>query len=234
MATPEQSKEARLKKINAVFAAYGLPNWEPKNLGDAAAGECEVLDLIDHAEIGPGRIEVSFRAVAPGVGETDINVRFGGRLVSVVPYLVMNRTDGQQTNGPLVGLCKRWRVETGDWSYELPKGIEFTEQANLVDPFDSPAHRVLSRIFGEICTDSLSAAKVVPIGGFDVKGESAQGLAFILAAEVRRPFPRRKGDGEIVLLRWPQILSLIDQGTAITDLATIGVLLRAARKFKFE
>ena len=222
-----------LDKINSIFEAFALPRWEALQLGDTDNGECRIIDMIDFTELGPRRIEMKLLVDVPGVGETTVRVRFGGRLVMVIPYLVVDQA-GAHGSGASVALCKRWRVENGEWSYELPKGIEHVDPAeDAADPFDSPSHRVLGRIFGQLCIDSLTAAKVIPVGPFTVKGESEPGQAYILVAEVRQSFPRRKGDGEIVLLKWPQVINLIKKGRGITDLSTVAVLLRAAHIFKF-
>ncbi len=227
------SQHDLLSKINSALSAFGLPPWEAGQLGSIDDGQCQVLDMLDFIELGPERLEMTLLISVPGVGVRTTRVRFGGSLISVIPYLVVSGL-GTQANGGSVALCKRWRVESGEWSYELPKSVEFIRpDEDLCSPFDSPAHRVVAKIYGQQCTDALTAAKVIPVGRFSVKGESAPGQAFILAAEVARPFPRRKGDGEIVLLKWPNALSLIERGRGITDLLSMSVLLRAAGIFKF-
>jgi len=233
MASERLTSEDLLKKINSVLSAYNLPPWQAQQLGNIANGECQILDMIDFVELGPSRVELGFRVAVPGVGEQLVRVRFGGTLIGVIPYLVISRLGGQETGGS-VALCKRWRVESGEWSYELPKSVEFIDPSeDMASPFDSPAHRVITKIYGQVCADALTAAKVIPVGAFTVKGESAPGQAFILVAEVSRPFPRRKGDGEIVLVKWPGIRQLIENGRGITDVTTVGILLRAANIFKF-
>jgi hypothetical protein len=231
MSVPELSKNEALRKINDILEAYSLPQWELSRLGDIASGKCEIIDMKDVTEITDKRIEITVRMLTPAGDEVDIRIRIGGTVHYVIPYLSV--TEKNLVTNHYVGLVKRWRVEHGEWSFELPRGLVFKEQHSAeTDAFDSPSHQVLKDTFGNDCLEHLSAAKIMPVGEMTMKWENRNCEAYMIIASVNQPFRRKQGDGELVLLQWHEVLALIDKGRYITDLGTIAVLLRAARSFQ--
>lgn len=226
----ELSRDETLKKINDILEAYGLPLWTKERLGDIEAGKCQIIDMKDVTEITDDRIEITVRMLTPYGVETDIRLRFGGTVHYVLPYLTVTGTNLEVQH--YVALVKRWRVEHGEWSFQLPHGLAYTERHSpAIDALESPSHQVLKNAFGQECMDSLSAAKIMPMGGLTLKWETRRCAAYMLVATVNKQFERKKGDGEIVLLKWRDVLSHIDQGKYITDLGTVAVLLKADRNY---
>ncbi len=221
----------RLKKINDLLSEFGLPPWEDRNLGDAEEGQCEILDLMDIAELGPRRIELTLKMRETNGAEHDVKLRFGGRVVYVAPLL--NLLDGEDAaSGPMLCFVKRWRIEHGDWSLELPHGLVPEDRlGSPLDPLASPAHAVLAANFGDACLDGLTAAKIVPLGNFKVRGEARPAEAYLLASTVLKPFHRKRGDGAIVKLAWDRVSPIVENGTHLTEPVTVAALFRALRLF---
>lgn len=231
MATSELSRPDRLRKFNDILAEYGLPAWEERRLGDVAQGECEILDLVDMHELSPRRLALTVRMIDPAGAERAVTLRVGGTVTFVVPLLTL--LEGEFAGkGPALCLAKRWRIEHGDWSMELPHAlIPEGEGSDPQDPLASPAHRVLSSVFGEVSVESLAAAKIVPLGPFKVKGEANHAEAYLFVATVMKNFPRRHGDGAIVKVGWDAVESLLDGGRTITEPSTAATLYRALRTY---
>lgn len=225
------SRQDRLRKFNDILAEFGLPAWEERRLGDVSRGECEILDLADMQEIGPHRLALTVRMIDPAGTERTVTLRVGGTVTFVVPLLTL--LEGEfATKGPALCMAKRWRIEHGDWSLELPHAlIPEGESDNALDPLASPAHRVLSSVFGDVSVESLAAAKIVPIGSFKVKGEARHAEAYLFASTVLKNFPRRNGDGAIVKVAWDAVESLLEGGKAITEPSTAATLYRALRRY---
>src|SRR5512142_1365836 len=221
----------RLKKINDILSEYRLPPWEDRNLGDPAEGQCEILDLVDVAEIGPRRIELTLRMREMNGVAHDVALRFGGQVVYVAPLL--NLLDGEDAgHGPMLCFVKRWRIEHGDWSLELPHGLVAEDDlGDPADPLASPAHRVLAANFGDVCPESLTAAKIVPLGNFKVRGEARPAEAYIFASTVLTPFLRKRGDGAIVKLAWSRVAPIVESGKHLTEPVTVAALFRALRLY---
>ncbi|HSD12920.1 MAG TPA: hypothetical protein VLC10_05155, partial [Patescibacteria group bacterium] len=119
MHDPRLQRADRLKKINDLLAEYRLPPWEDRNLGDPAEGQCEIIDLVDVAELGPRRVALTLRMRATDGTDHDVVLRFGGKVIYVAPLL--NLLEGADAaNGPMLCFMKRWRIEQGEWSLELP------------------------------------------------------------------------------------------------------------------
>ncbi|MEY4745089.1 MAG: hypothetical protein RL272_1034 [Candidatus Parcubacteria bacterium] len=217
----------RLKKINDILAEYRLPPWEDRHLGDAAEGQCEIIDLVDMAELGPRRVALTLRMRESGGAEHDVSLRFGGAVVYVVPLL--NLLEGEDaSSGPMLCLAKRWRIEHGEWSMELPHALVAEDDlGGATDALDSPAHRVLAATFGGVCIESLTAAKILPLGSFKVKGEARPAEAYLFAATVLKPFMRKRGDGAIVKLAWTNAAPIIEGGAYLTEPVTAAALWRA-------
>ncbi|HTM69010.1 MAG TPA: hypothetical protein VL426_06985 [Candidatus Binatia bacterium] len=225
------SRQDRLEKINGILAEYRLPPWKDARLGDPAEGQCEVLDLADLQELGDRRIALTLRVRDPLGEERRVTVNVGGALVYVVPLL--NLLDGEDAgNGPMCCFVKRWRIEHGEFSYELPHAlVPEGSLGGTLDPMDSPSHRVLAAAFGPESVDALTAAKIVPVGTFRVKGEARPAEAYILAATVLKPFMRRKGDGAVVKLAWPKVAPLVESGKHVTEPVSAAALHLALRMY---
>lgn len=231
MTASELSRADRLRKFNDILAEYGLPAWEDRRLGDVAQGECEILDLVDLQELGPRRLGLTVKMIDPAGTERNVALRVGGTITFVVPLLTL--LEGEfASKGPALCLAKRWRIEHGDWSMELPHAlIPEGEGGDRQDPLASPAHRVLATVFGDVSVESLTAARIVPLGTFKVKGEANLAEAYLFASTVLRNFPRRFGDGAIVKVGWDAIEALLDGGKAIAEPSTAATLYRALRKY---
>lgn len=226
------NRQERLAKINGILAEYRLPPWKDADLGDLAQGQCEVLDLADLQELGGRRIALTLRVLDPLGGERRVTVRFGGALVYVVPLL--NLIDGEDAGkGPMCCFVKRWRIEHGEFSYELPHALVPEEEldGDPLDPMGSRSHRVLADVFGRECVEGLTAAKVVPVMTLRTKGESRPAEAYLLAATVLKPFQRRKGDGAVVKLAWDAVAPLVEGGKHVTEPASLAVLHRTLRMY---
>lgn len=225
------SREKRLTKINSILETYNVTPWVDSNLGIAEKGQCEIMDVVDVQDITEERrVRLTLRVRLPTGIYADIKVNFGGKLMYVVPYIQL---PDPRHDDPIneVYMVKRWRIETGNWSYELPHGLVFDDGKDFSDPFDSPAHEILSRTFGAKAVNSLSAAQVMPLGELTLKGENSRAETCVLAASILFPFERRIGDCEIVRMELQQTISLIEEGEKITDVNTIATLLRASKKF---
>ncbi|MFC1703011.1 hypothetical protein ACFLZO_00935 [Patescibacteria group bacterium] len=220
-----------LAKINSVLETFNVPRWTDANLGFVNEGQCEVIDMLDMEEIVKGkRVRLTLLVRLPTGSSTSVKVNFGGQIVYVVPYLQMPAPRrGEPVNE--VYLVKRWRIETGGWSYELPHGLVFIDGKKEPDAFNTPAHEILTRSFGEEAVLKFTAAHVYPLGHLTLKGENARADTYVLAASIRFTFKKRKGDCEIVRLTLKQCISLIKKGEQITDVNTVATLLRAAEKF---
>lgn len=224
------ARDECLAKINGILDAFNVPRWTDGNLGVAAKGQCEVVDMVDMEELVEGkRVRLELRVRLPTGVHTNVKVNFGGKIVYVVPYLQLPsaKEGGAESD---VFLIKRWRIETGNWSFELPHGLVFDEDRDFDHPFESPAHEILTRTFGKKGVGYLSAAHVHLLGKLTLKGENARAETCVLAASIRFTFEKRLGDCEIVRQTLPHALSLIEQGV-ITDVNTVATLLRAANKF---
>lgn len=230
-----QDPDARrrcLEAINDVLAENRLKPWEERNLGDPAEGQCLITDFIDAKTLGPRRVAITLRMRDWSGQDRDVTVRFGGAVIYVVPLL--NLVEGPDAaNGPMLCFTKRWRIEHGDWSLELPHAL--VPEDGLGDPLDplfSRSHRVLLETFGPECVAALTAAKILPVGTFKLKGEAAPAEAYILASTVLQNFVRRKGDGAIVKFAWNDVAKLLENGNnVVTEPATAATLFRAAKKF---
>ena len=219
-----------LKKINGVLEVFNVSPWTDSHLGIASQGQCEIVDMVDMEEIVEGkRVRLTFHVRLPTGTYKDVSVNFGGKVMFVVPYLQLPNRDDDAINQ--VYLVKRWRVETGNWSYELPHGLVFDDGNDFSDPINSPAHEILSCTFGIKAVNHLGSAHVSSLGDLTLKGENSSANTCVLAAHIRSPFERRLGDCEIVRLSMRQTIALIEQGTKITDVNTVATLLRAAKKF---
>lgn len=228
----ETLKSAILEDINGILADEGIPPWELNNLGNLAEFVPEVAEVTDHRKIGPGRIEIEFRMRIPGGEDQKVRIRFGGRLIYVLPLL--NFCHGNEDlRGLNVGLVKRWRIEKGGISLEIPHALmpHDIDPAMDEDSFGSPAHRVLASAFGDVFIESMGAAKIVKCGQFLVKGEWRPAECHIFTTMVQQAFPRKRGDGEIFLMHWNKIPGLLKQGTYITDMNAAAVLSLAAQRF---
>lgn len=225
------ARQRCLSVINDILAEYRLPPWTDGHLGDPAEGQCEIVDFVDMAPLAPRRVAITVRMRDPLGQEREVSIRFGGAVVYVVPLL--NLLDGEDAgSGPMLCLSKRWRIEHGDWSLELPHAL--VAEDDLGDPehpLASRAHRAFAATFGEVAVESISAAKVVPLGAFKVRGEARPAEAYILASTVMKPFVRRKGDGSLVKLAWSGAPAILDGGKHITEPVTVATLYRALRKF---
>ena len=222
----------RLRKINSILSEYGVPAWNEANLGDISQCVPEIEDITDVREIGPKRIEIEFSLSIPGGEQQRVRLRFGGRIISVIPLLTFVHGD-DDLRGLQCGLVKRWRIEKGDMSLEVPHGLSLDASDPIADasPLDSPSHRILASTFGDVFTDAMTAAKVVKIGEYLVKGESHPAECFVYAAMVQKPFPRKKGDGQIFLMQWDKLVNVVRQGTYVTDVNAVALLLQAAQKY---
>lgn len=231
MVASELTRQDRLRKFNDILTEFGIPPWEERRLGDVAQGECEILDLVDMHELAPRRLALTVRMMDPAGTERTVTLRVGGTVTFVVPLLTL--LEGEfAAKGPALCLAKRWRIEHGDWSLELPHAlIPEGESDNALDPLASPAHRVLASVFGDVSVESLSAAKIVPLGAFKVKGEARHAEAYLFASTVLKNFPRRHGDGAIVKVGWNAVESLLDGGKTITEPSTAATLYRALRTY---
>ncbi len=226
MGQPYPNRDVLLTDINGIFRSHGLPVWETKHLGSAEKGECQIVGLRNVRDLPDGRIEIEFEVIVPVTGPTAITARFGGPMVFVLPYL---GTTAGQNAGLKIALMKHWRVEIGEWSYELPHGFDPRPgDGTEFDPIDSPAHRVLERTFGDVCSESLGASRVMPLTDLRLRHEAAPAKAYLLVASVLRPFPRRIGEGEIVLLDWPQVMCLLRRNNFVTDPTARAILYEAA------
>ncbi|HTK04000.1 MAG TPA: hypothetical protein VL500_00270 [Candidatus Eisenbacteria bacterium] len=226
------ARQRCLDAINDVLAENRLRPWEARHLGDPAEGQCQITDFLDAKTLGPRRVAITVRIRDTQGQECDITVRFGGAVVYVVPLL--NLVEGPDApNGPMLCFTKRWRIEHGDWSLELPHGlVQEDDLGDPVDPLFSRSHRVLAGTFGQEAVESLAAAKILPLGTFKLKGEAAPAEAYILAATVLRNFTRRKGDGGIVKFAWNDIGKLLENGNnVLTEPATVATIFRAAKNF---
>lgn len=230
MASSPLSRQDRLRKINDLLVEFGLPAWEEKRLGDVSQGECEITDLVDMHELAPRRLALTVRMIDPAGAKRDVVLRVGGTITFVVPLLTL--LEGEfASKGPALCMAKRWRIEHGEWSFELPHAlVPEGEGGNPHDPLASPAHRALASVFGDVCVESLAAAMIVPLGSFKVKGEANHAEAYLFAATVLRNFPRKQGDGAIVKVGWDSVESLLDGGK-FTEPATAATLYRALRKY---
>ncbi len=228
---PRLPRPDRLKKINDVLLAYGFPPWDDRRLGKADEGQCEIIDLADVAELDPRRIELALRILDPGGGEHDVKVRFGGFVAVVLPLFTV--LEGQAADGvPRICLAKRWRVESGVWTYEAPRClVHDDEYETLTHPRASAAHRVLAATFGADALDGIGAARVEPLGEFPLKGEASPARAFLVAAAVLRPFSRKRGDGAVVKLTWDEAMRLVEDGRYLNEPATAVAFGRAAKRF---
>jgi len=230
MPTSAPNRSELLRRINEAFVRCGLPPWTETNLGSVREGQCEILDLSETRLLANKRLELVFSVQIPGGDQERITVRFGGTILYVLPMLLVAHGEPDR-HGLHVALNKRWRIERGGWSYELPRRMHyFSDRTKAADPLNSPAHEVLAKTFGDVCLDALGPAKVVSLGQLLVKGEGLPAEAYLLSATVKKPFPRKKGDGAMVLLKLAEVLALIDQGEAIVDLPSVAVILRAARR----
>lgn len=233
MKAPEKglSKADRLQKINSILTEFGIPNWTEGNLGDISQCIPEIMDLTDVREIGPKRIELEFLMSIPGGDEQRVRLRFGGRIIYVIPLLSFTH-GGDDLRGQQCGLVKRWRIEKGDMSLEIPHGLiqHGLDPAIDTDPFNSPSHQVLTSTFGSVFIESMGVAKVVKIGELLIKGEWRPAECFVYAAMVDKAFPRKKGDGQIFLMSWDKLVGLVRQGTYVTDVNAVALLTQAAQK----
>lgn len=225
------ARQRCLQAINDVLSEHRLPHWEDRHLGDQGEGQCEITDFVDAEALGPRRVAITVRMRNPVGANQEVTVRFGGTVVYVVPLL--NLLDGEDAGmGPMLCLQKRWRVEQGEWSLELPHAhVAEDSLGDPEDPLASRAHHAFTATFGDVAAESISAAKVIPLGTFKVKGEARPAEAYILASTVMKPFLRRKGDGALVKLRWNTISPLLDDGKHLTEPVTLATLYRAWRKY---
>lgn len=225
------ARQRCLQAINDVLAERRLPPWEDRHLGDPGEGQCEITDFIDAQELGPRRVAITLRMKDPIGTDREVTVRFGGTVVYVVPLL--NLLEGEDADsGPMLCLQKRWRVEHGEWSLELPHALVAEDDlGDPEDPLASRSHRVLAATFGDVAVESITAARILPLGTFKVKGEARPAEAYILASTVMKSFMRRRGDGSVVKVAWSGILPILDGGKHITEPVTVAALSQAARRY---
>ena len=229
-------KEERVRlltAVNEILKMHGLPRITAERLGEASKDEAEIVGLSDFRAGSDGSLEIMFRVSVPNLGEREIAVRFGGSGCVIIPLLSVSQ-NGEPCQAK-VALVKKWRVENGDWSYELPRGrVTPDEHANLEDPDKSPVYRIISDTFGEECRQALDRAAVVNVGKLDQRGEAASLDIVFMSASITQDFLRRPGDGRIVLVPLDQLLKLLDDDlgktTRVTEVVTTAALLKAARK----
>jgi len=226
MNRPNITKPQLLEKINVILREFGLPLWNAANIGDAAAGQCEILDLLDFRELSPGRIRIKFLIAVHGRAATEISINFGRNLICVVPYLHVNQGDASDKSWWKIGLIKRWLAGDSEWTYELPRSIDPRPEGGD-DDLDSPAHRVIAGILGAEFRDGLATDQLIKLGDFRMRGEYSRARAYLLRARIVQPGRRKIGDGEIVLMHPDRIVPHIRSGTFVSDALTAAVLFRA-------
>jgi len=228
-----EEKRRLISAVNEIMRMHGLQKLPVERLGEAARDEVEIQEVNDFRTFEDNSVTIEFRTAVPNVGERNIAVRYGGSGCVVIPIFSVNLNG--QDGEPKVALVKKWRVENGDWSYELPRGrVAAEEQQDIEDREKSPIRRIISATFGEECLRALDQASIVKIGKLDQRGEAASLDIVLFRAAVVQDFVRRPGDGRIVLMPPDQLMKLIDDDmdktTRVTEVVTTAALYKTARK----
>ena len=235
MKTDERSR--LLGAINEVMNLHQLPKLPVERLGDLRKDQAEILGINDFRGAEDGSLVVDYRTMVPNIGERGISVRYGGSGCVVIPLLSVSQNG--EPSSPKIALVKKWRVENGDWSYELPRGrVTPDEHKQLEDPDASPVYRIMGETFGAECQESLGRAVLVAVGKIDQRGEASAIDVVLMRAEITRDFLRRPGDGRITLVPLEQLLKLMDddlgkEPTRVTEAVTAAALLKCARKLNW-